>query len=80
MSDPVLVAIITGGLSLLGVVWQSRKTRRINSQEHGNTTHKMDRIETKIDKVDFKTDRIDAKLEDHLAAHERNSNLTNETN
>lgn len=75
MSEPVLVAIITGGLSLVGVIWQSRKTRRINSMEHGHTTSKIDRIETKIDKVDFKTDRIDAKLEDHLAEHKENTKI-----
>lgn len=69
MSEPVFVAIITGGLSLLGVVWQSRKTRRVNTEEHNMTGTKIDRIELKIDQVDFKTNRIDAKLDDHLDGH-----------
>lgn len=69
MSDAVVVAFITGSLSLVGVIWQSRKTRRINSFEHNSTLVKIDRIENKIDRVDFRTDRIDAKLEDHLADH-----------
>lgn len=69
MPDSILVAIITGGLGLIGVVWQSRKTRRVNTEEHNMTGTKIDRIELKIDQVDFKTDRIDAKLDDHLDGH-----------
>lgn len=65
----VVAAIITGGSALLGIVWQSRKTRRINSEEHNFNTSKLDSIATKIDKVDFRTDRIEAKLEDHLESH-----------
>lgn len=69
----VVAAIITGGTALFGIIWQSRKTRRMNTEEHNFNTSKIDRIETKIDKVDFRTDRIEAKLEDHLDSH-RNEN------
>lgn len=69
MPESVLVALITGILGLIGVIWQSRKTRRINSQEHGVTATKMDRIEAKVDRIDLRTDKVREQLEDHLDYH-----------
>jgi len=66
MSDAVAASIITGGLALVGVIWQSRKTRRLNTEEHGSTGEKLDRIETKVDRTDQKVDD----LRDDFVRHE----------
>ena len=71
MSEPVLTALITGGLALVGVIWQSRKTRRVNSDEHGATAAKLDRIETKVDRTDQKVDDVRDDLIRHQAIHHR---------
>ena len=71
MSDAVLTALITGGLALVGVVWQSRKTRRLNTEEHGSTGAKLDRIETKVDRTDQKVDDLTARQDRHESVHHR---------
>ena len=71
MSDAVVASIITGAFALTGIVWQSRKTRRLNTEEHGSTGEKLDRIETKVDRTDAKVDGVADELHRHEAVHHR---------
>ena len=67
--EGIIAAAITGACALAGVIWQSRKTRRINTDEHNYNAVKLDKIELKLDQVDYHIDRVHGKLEDHLEEH-----------
>ena len=69
--EGIIAAGITGVCMLLGVIWQSRKTRRINTEEHNYNATKLDKIELKLDQVDYHIDRVHGKLEDHLEEHNK---------
>ncbi|NBW37502.1 MAG: hypothetical protein EBR30_21300 [Cytophagia bacterium] len=71
--EGIVAAAITGICALIGVIWQSRKTRRINTMEHDANSHKLDKIEVKIDRVDYRIDRVQDQLEDHLEEHRKPS-------
>ena len=74
--EGIIAAGITGVFMLLGVIWQSRKTRRVNTEEHNYNSTKLDQIETKLDRVDYRVDRVHGKLEDHIVRHERENEWT----
>lgn len=57
-------ATITGGLALTGVVWQARKTRKLNTEEHGMNAVKLESIENKIDHVNYQVDRVKDNIDD----------------
>ena len=67
--EGIIAAAITGLCALVGIIWQSRKTRRINTDEHNYNAAKIDKIELKLDQVDYHIDRVHGKLEDHLEEH-----------
>ena len=67
--EGIIAAAITGLCALVGIIWQSRKTRRINTDEHNYNATKLDKIELKLDQVDYHIDRVHGKLEDHLEEH-----------
>lgn len=69
--EPIIAASVTGVLALVGIVWQSRKTRRVNTFEHMQNSGKLDTIETKMDRIDYRVERVQDRLEDHLEAHRR---------
>lgn len=69
--EGIIAAGITSAFALAGVIWQSRKTRRINTEEHNFNATKLDKIETKLDKVDYRVERVHGKLEDHLEEHKK---------
>lgn len=69
--EGIIAATITSIAALIGVIWQSRKTRRVNTDEHNANAIKLDKIETKLDRVDFRIDRVHDKLEDHLDDHHK---------
>lgn len=69
VSDAVLASAVTGGLALAGVIWQSRKTRHVNSKEHGDSQAKLDRIESKVDRTSGKVDNVSDRLDDHIDKH-----------
>lgn len=69
--EGIIAAAITSVCALVGVIWQSRKTRRINTEEHNMNATKLDKIETKLDRVDYRIDRVHNKLEDHLDDHHK---------
>jgi len=60
----IISASITGCLALVGVIWQARKTRRLNTEEHGMNANKLESIENKIDHVNYQVDRVKNNIED----------------
>jgi len=66
---PILAAATAGLLALAGTVWQSRKTRNLNSLEHNENAAKLERIETKIDITADNVGRVSDRLDRHLANH-----------
>ena len=56
--EPMIVAAIPATIALGGIVWQSRKTRKINTMEHDFNAEKLDRIEGTVEKVVDKVDRL----------------------
>ena len=71
--EGIIAAAITGSCALAGLILQSRKTRRINTEEHNFNATTLDQIETKLDKVVYRIDRVPGKLEDHLDEHKKQS-------
>lgn len=74
----IISASITGGLALFGVIWQARKTRKLNTEEHGVNAVKLESIENKIDHVNYQIDRVkdniedvDIRLNEHFEWHNR---------
>ena len=69
--EPMIVAAIPATIALGGIVWQSRKTRKLNTQEHAYNVSKLDRIETTVDKVADKVDRLADRQERHESIQHR---------
>jgi hypothetical protein len=64
---PILAALTAGLLALSGTVWQSRKTRHLNTLEHGENAEKLTRIEGKIDATASEVGKVSYRLDRHLA-------------
>ena len=67
--EQIIAASVTGLLAFLGVIWQSRKTRRINTDEHSETAVKLDRIEKKVDSTAERVETVSERLDDHVVLH-----------
>lgn len=67
--EPIIAAAITGLLALIGVIWQSRKTRHVNSREHADSQAKLDGIATKVDRISDKVETVSDRLDDHIVMH-----------
>ena len=67
--EQIIAASVTGLLAFLGVIWQSRKTRRINTDEHSETASKLDRIEQKVDSTAERVETVSDRLDDHVVLH-----------
>lgn len=70
--EPMIVAAIPATIALGGIVWQSRKTRKLNTSEHAFNVSKLDRIESTVEKVADKVDRLADRQERHEAIKHRN--------
>jgi len=66
---PILAAATAGLLALSGTVWQSRKTRNLNSLEHNENAQRLTRIEGKIDATADEVGRVGDRLDRHLTDH-----------
>jgi HAMP domain-containing protein len=64
---PILAALTAGLLALAGTVWQSRKTRSLNTAEHSENAAKLERIEGKIDRTADEVGRVGSRLDRHIA-------------
>ena len=71
--EQIIAACVTGLLAFLGVIWQSRKTRRINTDEHSETALKLDRIEKKVDSTAERVETVSDRLDDHVVLHSMTS-------
>lgn len=67
--EPILASAVAGILALIGVVWQSRKTRSLNSREHMDSQAKLDRIESKVDRTAERVETVSDRLDDHITIH-----------
>jgi Flp pilus assembly protein TadB len=67
--EPIIAASVTGLLAFAGVIWQSRKTRRINTDEHSENSRKLDRIEKKVDQTADRVETVSDRLDDHIVLH-----------
>lgn len=67
--EQIIAASVTGLLAFLGVIWQSRKTRRINTDEHSENSRKLDRIEKKVDDTAQRVETVSDRLDDHIVLH-----------
>ena len=67
--EPIIAASVTGLLAFAGVIWQSRKTRRINTDEHSENSLKLDRIEKKVDDTAQRVETVSDRLDDHIVLH-----------
>lgn len=45
-SNPLVIASAPGVIAAVAAIWQGRKTRRVNTQEHGGTGSKLDDVLT----------------------------------
>ncbi len=73
----VLAAAVTSGCTLVGIVWQGRKTRNKGTEEHllardmlqsidskvDQHTGQLDRLDGKVDRLDSKVERIDGRVD-----------------
>lgn len=71
--EQIIAASVTGLLAFLGIVWQSRKTRRINTDEHSENAAKLDRIEKKVDSTASRVETVSDRLDDHIVLHRMTS-------
>jgi Flp pilus assembly protein TadB len=67
--EPIIAASVTGLLAFAGVIWQSRKTRRLNTDEHSENSRKLDRIEKKGDSTAQRVETVSDRLDDHIVLH-----------
>ena len=67
--EPIIAASVTGLLAFAGVIWQSRTTRRINTDEHSENSRKLDRIEKKVDQTADRVETVSDRLDDHIVLH-----------
>jgi hypothetical protein len=74
-AEPLLVAAIPATGALLGIIWQSRKTRKLNTQEHAYNVSKLDRIEETVEKVSGKVDRLAEQQMRHESVKHRGKRL-----
>ena len=66
---PILAAATAGSFVLAGTIWQGRKTRTLNTVEHGENASKLERIETKIDQTAGHVERVSDRLDAHITDH-----------
>lgn len=72
---PVAAAAVAGSFAFAGVVWQSRKTRRVNTDEHAANSEKLDRIEQKVDRTVHEVEDLNERLDSHVREHRRRRGL-----
>jgi hypothetical protein len=66
MPTEIIVALITGGFGLVGILIE--RARRQNNRDHASNSDKLDQVIEKIDKVDS---RVSGHIEWHLDGSSR---------
>lgn len=71
MEEGAIAALITGAFTFVGVVWQSRKIRRENTEQHDegrvrveNLTDSVLSLHDKQDRTEGKVDRLTGEVAD----------------
>ena len=69
--EQIISSAIVGGLALTGVIYQSRKSRTINTREHEENAQKLTEISQNVTDIRDKVDHVNDRLTDHIANHHR---------
>jgi uncharacterized protein Yka (UPF0111/DUF47 family) len=62
---------VVGGLALIGVIYQARKSRNVNTAEHEQNAQKLSEIAQNVTDIRDKVDGVNDRLTDHIANHHR---------
>jgi hypothetical protein len=62
---------LVGGLALIGVIYQARKSRNVNTAEHEQNAQKLSEIAQNVTDIRDKVDGVNDRLTDHIASHHR---------
>jgi uncharacterized protein Yka (UPF0111/DUF47 family) len=62
---------LVGGLALIGVIYQARKSRNVNTAEHEQNAQKLSEIAQNVTDIRDKVDGVNDRLTDHIANHHR---------
>lgn len=62
---------LVGGLALIGVIYQARKSRNVNTAEHEQNAQKLSEIAQNVTDIRDKVDGVSDRLTDHIASHHR---------
>lgn len=62
---------VVGGLALIGVIYQARKSRNVNTAEHEQNAQKLSEIAQNVTDIRDKVDGVNDRLTDHIASHHR---------
>jgi uncharacterized protein Yka (UPF0111/DUF47 family) len=58
-------------LALIGVIYQARKSRNVNTAEHEQNAQKLSEIAQNVTDIRDKVDGVNDRLTDHIANHHR---------
>jgi uncharacterized protein Yka (UPF0111/DUF47 family) len=67
--EQIISSAIVGSLALAGVVYQSRKSRNINTKEHEQNSEKLSEIAHNVTKISDKVDDVSDRLTEHIEEH-----------
>jgi len=71
--EPIISSGLVGGLALVGVIYQARKSRNVNTREHEENAQKLTEISRNVTDIRDKVDHVNDRLTDHIANHHRKS-------
>jgi predicted mannosyl-3-phosphoglycerate phosphatase (HAD superfamily) len=69
--EPIISSGLVGGLALVGVIYQARKSRHVNTREHEENSTKLSEISTNVADIRDKVDTVNDRLTDHIANHHK---------
>lgn len=69
-AEPIIVAVLALAGVVFSAVWQGRKTRRLNTEEHKTNTELLRDISTKVDVTRETVEGVQERLNDHIRYHE----------
>lgn len=67
--EQIISSGIVGGLALVGVIYQSRKSRTQNTREHEENAQRLEDISKNVTDIRDKVDHVNDRLTDHIAHH-----------
>lgn len=69
--EPIISSGLVGGLALIGVIYQARKSRTVNTREHEENSTKLSEISHNVADIRDKVDTVNDRLTDHIANHHK---------